>query len=179
MIGWSFPNLLRCGSGTAEAQFHAPHTRVLQLRIHPWYGDAESWTVYRHKAGARKGGKLVSKLWDRDADLRRVRSLRGKAIPKEWRHSVSVTERQFPLPGQWVAGLERASESISVPPIAGPVRELTRVTHYKLTFWRGRQESEFSWYPRPPKAWRPLTTLFASLLRNFRQHAKGNFTPRT
>src|SRR5207302_6791406 len=33
---------------------HAPHERVLQLLIQPWKGDDESWTIYRHEAGAQE-----------------------------------------------------------------------------------------------------------------------------
>lgn len=152
---------------------HAPHKRVLQLLIRSWQSDDESWTVYRHGSDARKDGKVVFKLWDREADRRRVLSLGKKTIPKEWRETVSVTERQFPLPARWVSALERAVGALSVPPIAGPIQKLSRSTEYTLSFWRERQESEFSWHPKPPISWRPLASLFSSLLHAFRQHGKG------
>src|SRR5436190_23056616 len=45
---------------------HDPHKEVLQLFIEPWMGDYESWTVYRHEAGAYKDGKIVFKKWNRE-----------------------------------------------------------------------------------------------------------------
>lgn len=156
---------------------HAPHKPVLQLFIGPGQDEHESWTIYRHESDVRKDGKVVFKRWDRKADLQRVRALEGRKIPKEWRSTASVIEGQFPLPGRWVSALERAIGGLSVPPIAGPVQELTRDTEYQLSLWRSRQESEFSWRSTPPRAWRPLADLFSTLLRTFRQHAAGRPLP--
>jgi len=152
---------------------HGPHKEVLQLFVEPWKGDAESWAVYRHEAGAQKDGKIVSKKWNREADRERFRSLGNEEAPKEWRSSSSVTERQVLVPGRWVSLLERKLGTLQVPPIAGPVRPLSRSTSFRLRLWRSRQRSEFRWEPTPPKAWEPLSRLFDSLLRSFRQHAAG------
>ncbi len=152
---------------------HAPHDRVLQLLIKPWDGDHESWTVYRHEAGAHKPGKVVFKKWDCEADKRRFRALGQKRAPRSWRDTTNVTEKQYFVPGSWVSSLERSIEELSVPPIAGAVRPLPRDTVYQLSLWRSRQEAEFSWNPTPPARWRPLARLFFSLLRSFRNHAAG------
>jgi hypothetical protein len=175
---WSyFSGFAKMHVWNSGGPIHAPHERVLQLLIRRWHDDHQSWTVYRHKAGAGKDGKVVFKRWNRTADLERVRSLGGKKIPKEWHETESVIEKQCMLPGRWVAALERAVGALAVPPTAGPVRPLPRDTEYQLSFWRSRQESRFSWNPTPPAAWRPLARLFSSLLRNFRQHADGKPLP--
>ncbi len=152
---------------------HGPHKEVLQLSIGPWKGDAESWTVYRHEAGAHKDGKIVFKKWNREADRRRFRALGDKEAPQEWSRTTNVVERQIPLAGRWVSALERKIGALSIPPIAGPVRPLSRSTSFRFRLWRSRQKSEFCWHPTPPKAWRPLANLLDSLLRSFRQHADG------
>jgi hypothetical protein len=152
---------------------HKPHTPVLQLLIQPWKGDHEAWTVYRHPDGIRKNGKIVFKKWNREADLKRFRALGQQEAPKDWMQKTNVTEQIFHVSGRWVANLERAVGKISIPLIAGPVQPLSADTEYKLSLWRGRQESEFSWHAAPPKGWRPLANLFGSLLRNFRAHTEG------
>jgi hypothetical protein len=152
---------------------HGPHEQVLQLFIRPWKGDAEAWTVYRHEAGGHKDGKIVFKKWNREADKVRFRALGDKEAPQDWRRTPNVVERQIPLAGRWLSGLERKIGALSIPPIAGPVRRLSRSTCFRFRLWRSRQESEFSWHPTPPKAWRPLANLFNSLLVTFRQHADG------
>ena len=150
---------------------HAPHERVLQLLILPWKGDDESWTIYRHEAGAHKDGKIVFKKWNRKVDQERFRALGRQEAPKNWHGT--VLERQFVVPGRWVRTLEQRLGLLSVPLIAGSVQPLTRDTIYKLRLWRGRQESEFSWNPRAPAAWRPLAEFFSALLDCLRQHADG------
>lgn len=152
---------------------HDPHKPVLQLLIQPWKGDYEAWTVYRHAEGDRKAGKIVFKKWNREADRERFRALGNEEAPKDWDHKPNVLEKHFPVSGRWVAGLESAVGKISIPLIAGPVQPLSADTEYKLSLWRGRQESEFSWHAAPPKGWRPLANLFGSLLRNFRAHTEG------
>lgn len=152
---------------------HAPHDRVLQLLIRPWDGDDESWTVYRHEASAQKAGKIVFKKWDRQADKQRFLALGRKKAPDGWRKTTSVVEKEFPVSGRWVKALERRIETLSVPPIAGAIRPLPRATEYKISFWRSRQEAEFSWNPTPPGPWKPIATLFFSLLRALRRHAAG------
>jgi hypothetical protein len=153
---------------------HDPHRAVLQLLIEPWMGDDESWTVYRHQAGAQKDGKIVFKKWDREADKARFRALGDKKAPKDWRsNSTSVTERQIPVSGRWVSMLERRLGSLRVPPIAGPVQPLSRNTTFRFRLWRSRQQSEFQWEATPPKSWQPLARLFYALLRSFRLHADG------
>ena len=150
---------------------HAPHERVLQLLIQPWNGDDESWCVYRHKSGARKSGKIVFKKWDCETDKKRFRALGKKPMPKRWLDTTTVAEKQYAVSGQWVRALELKIETISIPPIAGPVKPLLRATEYKLALWRCRQEANFSWNPTPPVAWRPIAKLFSSLLRAFRRFA--------
>src|SRR5882672_661982 len=152
---------------------HAPHERVLQLLIKPWADDHESWTVYRHEKDPHKDGKIVFKKWNYAADRERFLALGRKVAPKAWDTKTNVGERHFPVSGRWVSGLERAVGALSVPPIAGTVRPLLRDTEYQLSLWRSRQESEFSWHPIPPAAWKPMSRLFSTLLRNFRQHADG------
>jgi hypothetical protein len=154
-----------------------PHERVLQLLIQPWMGDYESWTVYRHRKDASKAGKIVFKKWNRDADRERFRALGSKEAPKDWNTKTNVAERHLSVPGRWVTALERMVGELGVPPIAGAVQPLSSATEYKLSLWRSRQESEFRWRPTPPRAWRPLASLFDSLLRNFRHHAEGKQLP--
>jgi hypothetical protein len=168
-----FSGFARMRVWNSGGPINAPHERVLQLLIKPWDGDDESWTVYRHKRGAGKPGKLVFKKWNSDADKTRFRSLGKKAAPKRWRDSVNVAVMQYPLSGRWVGMLEKRIESLSVPPIAGPVKPLARAAEYTLSLWRSRQEARFSWNPTPPAAWRPLSKLFSVLLREFRRHAGG------
>ncbi len=172
-----FSGLAQMRVWNSGGPIHAPHERVLQLLIRPHEGNHESWTVYRHQSDARKDGKLVFKLWDREADRRRVLSLGRARIPKEWHKAGAVTEREFPLAARWVSVLERGVGALSVPPIAGPVQQLGRGAENTLSFWRERQESEFSWHPPPPRAWRPLASLFSSLLHAFRQYAGGQPLP--
>jgi hypothetical protein len=130
--------------------------------------------VYRHEAGAQKDGKIVFKKWNREAHKARFRALGAKEAPKEWRSmSTSVTEREIPVPGRWIRILERKIGSLRVPPIAGPVRSLSRSTSFCLRLWRSGQRSEFRWHPIAPRAWEPLSSLFHSLLHSFRRHAKG------
>jgi hypothetical protein len=152
---------------------HAPHERVLQLLIRAWADDHESWTVYRHETDPNKDGKVVFKRWDYEADRERFLALGQKQVRRAWHTKTNVSERQSPVPARWVRELERVVGALSVPPIAGGIQPLSRDTQYQLSFWRNRQESEFSWHRIPPKAWRPLARLFSGLLRNFRQHAKG------
>lgn len=152
---------------------HNPHTRVLQLLIEPWQGDYEAWTVYRHQQGSRKDGKIVFRKWNREADRARFRALGDMPAPKDWDHNTNVLEMHLTIPGRWVADLEHAVEKLSVPPVTGTVLPLLRETEYQLRFWRGRQESKFSWHTTPPKGWRPLAALFKSLLQNFRHHSAG------
>jgi hypothetical protein len=152
---------------------HAPHRPVLQLLIQPWQGNHESWTVYRHGSDARRAGKLVGKLWDQEADSRKVLSLGRESMPKDWHKAASVTEWHFPLSARWVRVLEGVVEGLSVPPIAGPARDLGQATEFKLSFWRGMQQSHFSWHSKPPGVWKPLAALFSLLLEAFRQHARG------
>jgi hypothetical protein len=151
---------------------HSPHERLLQLLIRPWSGDNESWTVYRNGKNTDKDGKVVFKYWDRETDLARFEALGDKPAPKEWCENPAVTERTFFVPAKWVRELERTLSSLSVPPIAGPVQSESRDLEFNLSLWRGLQESEFTW-EIPPPAWRPLVRLFNTLLKNFRQHAKG------
>jgi hypothetical protein len=152
---------------------HAPHERVLQLMIEPWEGDYESWTVYRHKTDRSESGKLVFKKWDYKAERKRFQTLKLKTRQEAWKTETGVSERQFPLPARWVSNLERMVETLSVPPVAGPVKPLTRDTEYLLSFWRSRQRSEFRWHGSSPAGWRPLERLFKSLLRTFREHQRG------
>jgi hypothetical protein len=168
-----FSGFARMRVWNSGGPINAPHERVLQLLIKPWEGDDESWTVYRHKRGAGKPGKIVFKKWNSDADKARFRSLEKKAAPKRWCDSVNVDVMQYPLSGRWVGMLEKRIESLSVPPIAGPVKPLAREAEYTLSLWRNRQEARFSWNPTPPAAWRPLSKLFSVLLREFRRHAGG------
>ena len=149
----------------------APHERVLQLLVRPWKGDDESWTVYRHEAGANNDGKIVFKKWNRQADKERFLALGCKEAPKDWRGTVE--ERRFAVSGDWLNALEQRLGAISIPPIAGAIESLPRDTEYKLSLWRSRQEAEFSWNPPPPTAWKPLAKLFLSLLHSFRRHAEG------
>jgi hypothetical protein len=150
---------------------HDPHKPVLQLLIRPWAGDDESWTVYRHGTRPRDDGKIEFRKWDREADKQRCRELGTGPAPKEW--EATVNERHFPVSGQWVKALERALESLSIPPIAGAVQPLSRSTCYELRLWRNRQRSAFEWNPTAPAGWKPISELFFSLLRAFRQHANG------
>ena len=156
---------------------HAPHKTVLQLLIEPWAGDYESWTVYRHETETRKDGKLVFKQWDYKAQKKRFRTLNLKTWRDVWNVETEVTERQFPLPARWVKELEDMIGRLSVPPITGSVKPLSRDTEYRLSFWRSRQRSEFRWHGSAPVNWTPLSWLFASLLRVFRQHGRGKALP--
>ena len=63
---------------------------------------------------------------------------------------------------------------LTIPPITGPVLELTRKTRYRVRFWRGRWDSEFTWEGTAPKGWLPLARLFDALLKNVRGLASGN-----
>lgn len=168
-----FAGFARMHVWNSGGPIHAPHDRVIQLLIKPWDGDDESWTVYRHAAGGHKHGKIVFKKWDCEADKRRFRALGQKQAPKHWRDTTSVAEKQYAVSGHWVRALERRIEALSVPPIAGAVRPLPRATEYTLSLWRSRQEAEFSWNPTPPAAWRPIASVFFSLLRALRRHAAG------
>ena len=150
---------------------HDPHEPVLQLLIRPWAGDDESWTVYRHSKRPTEDGKIEFRKWNREFDRGRCRAFGTKQAPKKL--EATVTKRRFSVSGQWVKALERALGSLSIPPIAGAVQPLPRKTTYKLSLWRSRQGSEFEWNPTPPARWRPISKLFSSLLRAFRQHAKG------
>jgi hypothetical protein len=168
-----FAGFARMRVWNSGGPIHAPHDRVLQLLISPWDGGEESWTLYRHEAGAHKDGKIVFKKWNSEMDKRRFRALGRKPAPKDWRNKVSVIEKQFQVFGQWVKALERKIETLSVPPIAGAVRPLAHETVYTLSFWRSHQRAEFSWNSTAPAAWRPIAKLFFSLLRAFRRHADG------
>jgi hypothetical protein len=168
-----FSGFARMRVWNSGGPINAPHERALQLLIKPWHGDDESWTVYRQTRGAGKPGKIVFKKWNSEADKTRFRSLGKKAAPKRWRDSVNVAVAQYPLSGRWVGMLEKRIESLSVPPIAGPVKPLAREAEYTLSLWRSRQEARFSWNSTPPTAWRPLAKLFSVLLREFRRHAAG------
>ena len=152
---------------------HHPCTPVLQLLLKPWQGDCEAWTVYRHKDSRRQAGKIVFKKWNRAADLERFRALGDQPAPQEWNHDTNVIEQHFPVIGHWVADLEHALDKLSVPPVTGAIRPLRRETEFKLSLWRGRQESVFGWHTIPPPGWRPLGALFHSLHRNFRRYAEG------
>jgi hypothetical protein len=153
-----------------------PYERVLQLLIRPWDGDHESWAVYRHGKDSRKNGKIVFKKWDYEADKERFRALGAKEAPKDW--EATVSETQLTVPTRWLSALEQAVGKLSVPPIAGTIRPLRRETEFQLSFWRSRQESEFSWNPTPPAGWKPLARLFTELLRSFRAYAnKRPLTP--
>jgi hypothetical protein len=150
---------------------HAPHERVIQILIQPWTGGDESWTVYRHEKDRHKDGKLVFKKWNTEADLERFRTLGKKRAPRVWSWNTSVTRKDYPLPAGWVRALERAIAEISMPIIAGAVAAITKETEYTLSLWRNRQKSEFSWYAKPPHAWRPIAQTFESLIQGFRQYA--------
>lgn len=151
----------------------APHEPVIQLLIRPWMGGDESWTVYRHATDPQQAGKAVSKKWYREADRERFRSLGWKHAPHGWLENPSVTESQVEVPAEWVRALERKIERLSIPPITGRIRPLVCATGYRLSLWRSRQKSQFSWRPTAPAGWNPLFTLFSSLLRSLRRHADG------
>ena len=146
---------------------------MLQLLIESRVGGDESWTAYRHQKDRRKDGKIVFKKWNREADMERLRALGSKKAPKNWETRTNIIEKQLPVSGRWVKDLGRALATISVPPIAGSVLPLARTTKFRLTLWRSRQQSEFSWDRTTPKGWRPLGQLFDFLLQSFRRHAEG------
>jgi hypothetical protein len=168
-----FSSRARMHVWTSGGPIHAPHKEVLQLLIEPWDGDYESWTVYRHERDRRKDGKLVFKKWDYEAQKKRFRTLKLNAWRDVWRVDTEVTEKQFLLPASWVMNLERLVEKISIPPITGPVKPLSREVQYRLNFWRSRQRSEFRWHGLAPVGWRPLRSLFESLLQSFREYGQG------
>ena len=152
---------------------HAPHEEVLQLRVSPWQGNYESWTIYRHSSNPKKPGKLVIKTWDFDAQKKRFSKLKLKTQRDVWNLDMQINERQFPLPALWVGKLERTIERLSVPPITGPVKPLSRATEFRLRFWRSEQQSEFRWHGSAPPGWNRLSKLFESLLQIFRDHGHG------
>ena len=158
----------------AGGPIHEPYEEAIQLFIIPWRGEYESWTVYRHNADSWKGGKIVFKKWDRTKDVERFRALGDEKAPKEWFSSTSVIQREFPVKARWVKDLELKVSRLSIPPISGPVLELTRKTRYRVRFWRGRWDSEFTWEGTAPKGWLPLARLFDALLKNVRGLASGN-----
>ena len=172
-----FSGFARMHVWVSGGPIHEPHEPVLQLLVMPWHGDDESWTLYRHQENTRKAGKIVFKKWNREADKERFRGLENTEIPGNSDAKTNVTERPLIVSGRWVAALERTVGALSVPPIAGSVRPLARTTKYRLSLWRGRQEAVFHWRSTPPKAWRPLASLFHSLLKSFQQHADGKPLP--
>ena len=85
---------------------HDPHEPVFQLLIRPGACDDESWTVYRLGARPHNDGKIEFRKWNREVDKERCRERGTRPAPKEW--EATVTERHFPVSGQWVRAVEHA-----------------------------------------------------------------------
>jgi hypothetical protein len=168
-----FAGYARMHVSVSGGPIHDPHQEVLQLMIEPWKGDYESWTVYRHGNDPKKAGKIVFKKWNREADKARFHGLGHKEAPKEWIGTDAITEQQIPVPGRWVSSLERRLDTLRIPPIAGIVRPFSSADPLRLRLWRESQQSEFQWQQNPPRAWEPISRLFNSLLRTFRDHITG------
>jgi len=153
---------------------------VLQLRIENRAEGDESWTVYRDNEDAHKDGKIVFRKWDSKADWAKLLNLEAKELPKDWHKDYTVAERQFPVSSRWLMDLHRTLSSISIPPIAGPIRPFSPEPDHKLLLWRSWQESEFSWKQNPPAAWKPLAAFFFSFLKRLRKHTDGTplFSPK-
>jgi hypothetical protein len=168
----SFARLRVRGSG-GHGPACRPFEHVLQLQITPWNGDEESWTVFRNREDARKAGKVLYKHWNTKTDWDKLQKLEGKPLPKNWREDPSVSGKQLPVSSRWIRDLESTLARISIPPIAGPILPFSRKIVYKLSFWRSRQESVFSWEEKAPTEWQALENFFSSSRKLFQNHLEA------
>jgi hypothetical protein len=152
-----------------------PFQHVLQLLIES-PADHESWTVYRDDINPDRDGKIVCKKWIMQPDWEKVQKLDGKPLPKDWHLDYSVVETSFPVSSRWLRALDRAVDSLSIPPMTGPILPFSVGVDYQLSLWRSRRKSEFSWVDEAPKGWKPISDFFAVLLENFRKHAQGGLS---
>lgn len=154
---------------------HDPHKEVMQLFTGDWFEAYESWTIYRHELDIAGDGKVVHKVWEIAKDKERFRALGDKEAPKEWYEEPNVVETTLVVPSKWVSDLEDRIESMSIRPICGEHASASGRTLFRIRFWRGDQESKFSWR-EPAKPWKVLGALFSDLEKELQQKLRTGFT---